>query len=172
MNDEMLHGIDDYNRGYAVQVGRLKEELKKAHQENKSLRERVADSEDYNATLNRSLGTQKDALDCGLRKIEKMRGVIDDKNEQIQELNKEADQNLAELETEKMRSVNSEQFIKEVRCDHKSEIEVYKDQIARLTTDNDDLKTEVEDTTERYCSDILELRREIKALSVLLKLKL
>ena len=70
----------------------------------------------------------------------------------------------------------SEQFIKEVRCDlkvaHKSEIEVYKDQIERLTAENEDLKVEVEDTTEQYCSDILELRREVEALTVLLKLKL
>jgi len=157
MNDGKLHGIDDYRHGGAVHVGRLKEELKKAHQENKSLRERVADSEDYNATLNRSLGTQKDALDCGLRKIEKMRGIIDNKNEQIVELNKEADDNL---------------------MDHRR-IADLKDQIARLTADNEDLKVEVEDTTDQYCSDVNTaiaeghaLRREVEALTVLLKLKL
>jgi len=179
MNDGKLHGIDDYRHGGAVHVGRLKEELKKAHQENKSLRERVTDSADYNAVLNRSMGTQKNALDCGLRKIEKMRGIIDNKNEQIDELNKEADDNLMdhgriadledELQTEKMRSVNSEC---DLRVAHKSEIEVYKDKIERMVTDNEDLTAEVEDATDRYCSDILELRREIAALTTLLKLKL
>ena len=106
MNDEMLRGIDEYKR---------KENDYTMRWESDEIR-----------TLRRTIKRQKDAVDCGLRKIEKMRGVIDDKNEQIE----------------------------------------------RLTTDNEDLKVEVEDTTDQYCSDILELRREIKALSALLKMKL